>query len=119
GSGRISSNPAGITNCIGSCTRKYTEGQSITLTATPISGYRFERWSNDCSGTQPTTMVTISQQKTCTAIFTSSWARWPMPNPPITGLPNPQSYETSTPGIVLDKLTGLMWERTVDANSYT
>ncbi len=34
-----------------------------------------------------------------------------MPNPPSTGLPNPASYDTSMPGIAVDQVTGLMWER--------
>ena len=40
------------------------------------------------------------------------WANWPMPNPPSTGLPNPQSYDTSVTGIVQDKVTGLTWQQT-------
>ncbi len=47
------------------------------------------------------------------------WAQWPMPNPAGVGLPNPVSYDTSTPGIVLDRVTGLVWQRAVDPNSYT
>jgi hypothetical protein len=39
-----------------------------------------------------------------------TWANWPMPNPASSGLPNPASYDTSTPGIVLDNVTGLMWD---------
>lgn len=42
-----------------------------------------------------------------------------MPNPPSTGLPNPASYDTSTPGVVQDKVTGLMWQRRVNAKYYT
>ncbi len=38
------------------------------------------------------------------------WANWPMPNPPSLGLPNPQSYDTSTPGVVRDNVTGLEWQ---------
>lgn len=34
-----------------------------------------------------------------------------MPNPSGAGLPNPASYDTSTVGIVLDKVTGLAWQR--------
>lgn len=40
------------------------------------------------------------------------WASWPMPNPPSSGLPNPQSYDASVTGIVKDKVTGLMWQQT-------
>jgi hypothetical protein len=34
-----------------------------------------------------------------------------MPNPPGTGLPNPASYDTSTPGVVVDRVTCLQWEQ--------
>ena len=46
------------------------------------------------------------------------WALWPMPNPPGTGLPNTASYDTSAPGIVKDRMTGLEWQRDVDPSSY-
>jgi hypothetical protein len=46
-----------------------------------------------------------------------AWASWPMPNPVPTGLPNPQSYDTGTPGVVIDRVTGLMWQRNVDPGS--
>ena len=39
------------------------------------------------------------------------WATWPMPNSPLPGLPNPQSYDTRIPGVVVDQVTGLMWQR--------
>jgi hypothetical protein len=39
------------------------------------------------------------------------WATWPMPNDPASGLPHPQSYDTSVAGIALDKVTGLTWQR--------
>lgn len=38
------------------------------------------------------------------------WALWPMPNPPSTGLPNPQSY-TPMGETVLDNVTGLTWQQ--------
>jgi hypothetical protein len=41
-----------------------------------------------------------------------------MPNPASAGLPNPASYDTSTPGVVVDKVTGLIWQRDVPASSY-
>jgi hypothetical protein len=42
-----------------------------------------------------------------------AWARWPMPNPRLPGLPNPQSYDTTVPNAVVDRITGLMWQRNV------
>ena len=42
-----------------------------------------------------------------------------MPNAPGSGLPNPATYDTSVAGIVIDKVTGLVWQKAIDANSYT
>jgi hypothetical protein len=41
-----------------------------------------------------------------------------MPNPVAAGLPNPASYDTSTPGVVVDGVTHLMWQRTPSAQTY-
>jgi hypothetical protein len=41
------------------------------------------------------------------------WAHWPMPNAPSSGLPHPMAYDTSAPGIAVDKVTGLAWQRAV------
>lgn len=48
----------------------------------------------------------------------SAWATWPMPNPAAARLPHESSYEISNKGTVLDKVTGLMWQRAVPAASY-
>lgn len=41
-----------------------------------------------------------------------------MPNPSDAGLPNPASYDTtSTPGVVIDQLTGLLWQEPIDAQN--
>lgn len=42
---------------------------------------------------------------------TDSWARWPMPNSPLKGLPHPRRYDTTIDGVVVDGVTGLMWQR--------
>src|SRR5690606_8866891 len=39
------------------------------------------------------------------------FANWPMPHPAESGLPNPVSYDTSQVDIVIDNVTGLMWQR--------
>ncbi len=48
---------------------------------------------------------------------TAVWANWPMPNSPTPGLPNQQSFDTRVPGVVVDQITGLMWQREV-ANKF-
>lgn len=40
-----------------------------------------------------------------------------MPNPRLPGLPHPHDYDVSTPGVVVDRVTGLMWQRQL-ANTY-
>jgi hypothetical protein len=47
------------------------------------------------------------------------WVGWRMPNPASAGLPNPSNYTIdSTNDTVLDNVTGLMWQRTVDGGYY-
>ncbi|MEO7330601.1 MAG: DUF1566 domain-containing protein [Minicystis sp.] len=42
-----------------------------------------------------------------------------MPNPPDSGLPNVAMYDTTTiVGVVIDKVTGLQWQRVIDPGSY-
>jgi len=41
----------------------------------------------------------------------SVWALWKMPNPATSSLPNPADYDTSEAGIVIDRVTALMWQR--------
>lgn len=48
------------------------------------------------------------------------WIGWRMPNPTNSGLPNPSEYDVDmTNDVVSDLVTGLMWQRTIDGNSYT
>lgn len=46
------------------------------------------------------------------------WAMWPMPNLPSSGLPNPQSYDTTSPYFVVDKVTGLVWTSAMTAQRF-
>jgi hypothetical protein len=50
GSGTVTSNPAGV-NCPASCSASFPTGSTVTLTASPDSGYIFSGWSGVCSGT--------------------------------------------------------------------
>jgi len=40
-----------------------------------------------------------------------------MPDPGSTGRPMSASYDTSNPGVVIDRVTGLMWQRAVSAQT--
>jgi hypothetical protein len=47
---------------------------------------------------------------TATDYVSRKWARWPIPNPVSTGLPNPMSYTETAEGIQ-DNVTGLIWQK--------
>ena len=47
----------------------YDEGASVTLTATPTAGYRFDRWSGDVSGNATSTTITMNADKSITASY--------------------------------------------------
>jgi hypothetical protein len=68
GSGTVTSSPGGI-NCGSTCSGTYTGGSIVTLTPTAAAGSRFDGWSGlaDCTDG----VVTVNQNTTCTATFTS------------------------------------------------
>ena len=49
GQGAVQSSPAGI-SCGQICAASFDEGTSISLTAAPASGFRFDGWGGACSG---------------------------------------------------------------------
>jgi secreted trypsin-like serine protease len=68
GSGTVTSNPAGI-NCGSDCSASFTDGTSVTLTATRASGSTFAGWDGEgCSGTATCT-VAMNQAREVTATF--------------------------------------------------
>lgn len=74
GTGTVTSAPAGV-NCsiatgtpAGTCTATYAQGTSVTLTATPAAGFKFNGWSGDCSGTG-TCVVQMSAARNVSANF--------------------------------------------------
>ena len=69
GTGSVSSTPAGI-SCGTDCTENYTDGTSVTLTATPGANQQFSGWTNACTGTQLTCTVSMSAARSVTASFT-------------------------------------------------
>jgi uncharacterized repeat protein (TIGR01451 family) len=68
GTGSVTSDPAGI-DCGVDCTEIYDWGTLVTLTAIADANSAFEAWSGDCSGTDPTTTVTLDADRVCTANF--------------------------------------------------
>jgi uncharacterized repeat protein (TIGR02543 family) len=50
----------------------YPWGTQVTLTAEPASGYAFDHWSGDASGSDVTVTITMDSDKTVVAHFTST-----------------------------------------------
>ncbi len=92
--GSVSRSPAG---------GSYNAGTQVTLTANPDAGYVFDQWSGDLSGDQNPTLIIMNNDKSITAIF-SSTLNSALVNGEIAGLnrlgqnfPNPFSIETTIP----------------------
>ena len=73
GDGFISAEPTGIdcgtTPSHGTCYSVYGTGQPVVLTANPDEASLFNGWGGDCSGTQLTCTVTLTQARSVTASF--------------------------------------------------
>jgi hypothetical protein len=70
--GTVSGTPAGndrSIDCGGNCSAKFTQGTTVTLTATPPAGKTFASWGGACSGTAPTCSVTIAKDTSVQANF--------------------------------------------------
>ena len=72
--GTITSSPSGINCGSGGSMCSADFYGTVTLTATPSTGYTFAGWTGDCSscGTNPTCTITMDANKTCSANFTAS-----------------------------------------------
>ena len=102
GSGTIRSSPAGI-DCGSSCSAAFDDGTSVTLSATPDQGWRFDGWSGACSGSGDCSVV-MNADATVTATFVAEQPPSPpSPDecaglaPPAPGTPN--SFRTNITGI--------------------
>jgi hypothetical protein len=79
--------------------------------------------ATDTSAPPATTVDREAEARRSDEILAASpparWATWPMPNFAASGLPNPASYDVSVAGTVLDRITGLMWQRRVGNDKST
>jgi hypothetical protein len=75
-SGSVTSSPAGI-DCGATCSSGFADGTPVTLTASADAGGTgtFRKWRGDaCDGsTSPTCMVTMSADKSVTAVFSKTF----------------------------------------------
>ena len=68
GDGVVISTPGGI-NCGTDCSEVYVGGTTVVLTASPLPGSFFLRWTGACSGTATTCTVLMNSGMTVTAHF--------------------------------------------------
>jgi Divergent InlB B-repeat domain len=71
GEGRVTSSQAGVIDCGSNCWTSFSGGGHVTLNATPASGFVFDGWAGDCSGTG-TCDVTVTSLRSVVAVFKSS-----------------------------------------------
>lgn len=71
GPGTVTSTPPGI-NCGQACGTTFTTGTAVTLSAAASPGAQFAGWSGACSGTAPTCVVSVTDEKLAGAAFVLS-----------------------------------------------
>jgi Divergent InlB B-repeat domain len=68
GSGTVTSSPKGI-NCGKHCSKSFTVGTSVTLTAKPAKKHAFLGWTGDCSGASLDCTVSMLGDRSAGALF--------------------------------------------------
>jgi uncharacterized repeat protein (TIGR02543 family) len=72
GSGTVTATPAGVDraiNCGSTCSAKFPQGTTITLTAIPAPGLSFVSWTNGCVSSTPTCTLIIGKDTSAQANF--------------------------------------------------
>jgi hypothetical protein len=71
GEGRVTSSPEGMIDCGSNCWTSFSGGGHVTLNATPASGFVFDGWAGDCSGTGSCD-VAVTSLRSVIAVFKKS-----------------------------------------------
>jgi hypothetical protein len=115
GSGTVTSSPSGI-SCGTTCSRSFSGGATVTLTAVPASGSVFAGWSGGgCTGTGSCT-VQINSNMTVTAAFNTSAPPPPPPPPSGTFTLNVTKVQNGGTGNVTSSPPGIDCGATCTAN---
>jgi hypothetical protein len=112
GTGKVSSQPIGISSCANGqmCQAMYDQGTIITLTATPDPMMAFAGWSGACQGAAQC-VVRMSQAQNVTATFSHA-----MNMPQIVPTPVTVVYQGSGTGMVVSNPEGLNCNANCNAN---
>jgi Divergent InlB B-repeat domain len=62
----------GRIDCGSQCTASYGPSSVVALTATPVQGWSFSRWTRGCVGLAPSCLVTLDETTATHAVFTRS-----------------------------------------------
>ncbi|KXA95344.1 hypothetical protein AKJ36_00945 [candidate division MSBL1 archaeon SCGC-AAA259I07] len=85
----------------------YKKGSRVTVTAEPASGYEFDHWSGDLSGTSKTKSVTMNENKLIIAhfveVFNLSASTEPTEGGSISMNPSKDNYKKGTEVTVIAK----------------
>jgi subtilisin family serine protease len=117
GSGTVTSTPPGIT-CGTTCSATFAADATVTLTATPATGFAFANWSGDCAGPGPCT-VTMTLGRSVTATFQDATA------PTVVHLPVASATINSAIPIIATITDNIgvqgatLFYRTIGASTYT
>ncbi|MCD6512324.1 MAG: right-handed parallel beta-helix repeat-containing protein, partial [Thermoplasmata archaeon] len=93
GAGYITLNPSG---------GKYDEGTVVTATAVANSGYVFDHWGGDASGTNPTIQITMDENKSIVAYFVAI----PSNQPPTITITSPSNGATVSGTVTIQGTAG-------------
>lgn len=76
----------------------YVTGTNVSLTASAASGYRFDHWTGDATGTANPVTVTLNANKSVTAVFVQRFTLGTAVSPVNTGTVTPSSgtYDAGT-----------------------
>jgi Divergent InlB B-repeat domain len=69
--GAVVSDPPGLIDCGTVCAAAWTGGGTVTIRARASSGFRFERWFDDCAGagTDDACRLSLAESRDATALF--------------------------------------------------
>ncbi|MBI3930674.1 MAG: InlB B-repeat-containing protein, partial [Chloroflexi bacterium] len=93
----ISVNPA-ESGSVSPSSGTHDDGSTVTLTASPASGYRFDRWEGDVSGNVTAVVINMNSNKSITATFKKVYILTTSVNPAGSGsvLPSSGTYDDGT-----------------------
>jgi hypothetical protein len=83
GNGSVSSSDRRI-SCGSTCSAAYTNGDSVTLTATPAAGAVFTGWSGACAGKAASCTLAVADHMAVSAAFATAPTVTPTVPPPTT-----------------------------------